>query len=200
MSNLELVERIRKICKEQKKSISELERNLDFSPGLISRWVRMSPSLDKVLMVADFLGVSLDDLTGRAVSGEESNFVEILKRATEDEGSGIKWNQYSESNPNFKNIGKMLENTGVVVSLAYVCEFGEGYFLLEKQESVAANEKYALYIIPDVNAVPVLEACEEEDLEALWYAVEEMSLQGKSKEWAGRLKAEFVKCFAERYK
>jgi len=52
VDNKKLVENIRRICKERNISVSELERSQNFSPGLISCWVRMSPSLDKVLLIA----------------------------------------------------------------------------------------------------------------------------------------------------
>lgn len=48
----DLVKRIKWICKEKGISVSQLESRLEFSPGLISRWVRMSPSIDKMLVIS----------------------------------------------------------------------------------------------------------------------------------------------------
>ena len=56
-------ERIKKCAREHKNmSLPQLEVALGFSSGLISKWDKSSPSIDKVAKVAAFLGVTLDYL------------------------------------------------------------------------------------------------------------------------------------------
>ncbi|MBR3038567.1 MAG: helix-turn-helix transcriptional regulator [Fibrobacter sp.] len=56
-------ERIKKYAREHKNmSLPQLEVALGFSSGLISKWDKSSPSIDKVAKVAAFLGVTLDYL------------------------------------------------------------------------------------------------------------------------------------------
>ena len=53
---------IKRLCKEQKITIGSLEQKTGISRNAISRWDKNSPSVDKVKKVADFLGVTVDDL------------------------------------------------------------------------------------------------------------------------------------------
>ena len=58
-----LYERIRELCRERGISISQLERELGFGKGSISKIDKHKPSMDKMQKMADFLGVSVYDLT-----------------------------------------------------------------------------------------------------------------------------------------
>ena len=61
-----IVNNIRRICKSKNIMISQMEEELGFSPGLISRWSRTktSPSFDKVAAVMEYLGITYEELTG----------------------------------------------------------------------------------------------------------------------------------------
>ena len=39
---------IKKLCEKKDITVSSLEKQLDFSTGLISRWNKSSPSIDKI--------------------------------------------------------------------------------------------------------------------------------------------------------
>ena len=56
---------IKKLCEERKISVNSLEKMTGIGRGNIGRWDRVSPSFDKVVAVADALGISLDELAGR---------------------------------------------------------------------------------------------------------------------------------------
>ena len=53
---------IKRLCKERKITIGSLEQKTGISRNAISRWDKNSPSVDKVKKVADFLGVTVDEL------------------------------------------------------------------------------------------------------------------------------------------
>ena len=55
---------IKEICLKKKKSISSLEKAAGLSNGSISKWNESSPTVDKLMAVADELEVSLEELIG----------------------------------------------------------------------------------------------------------------------------------------
>lgn len=60
----QLVENIRKICRDKHVPIMQMESDLGFSAGLISRWskTKTSPSFDKIVDIMNYLDVTYDDL------------------------------------------------------------------------------------------------------------------------------------------
>ncbi|MDA2567073.1 helix-turn-helix transcriptional regulator [Bacillus cereus] len=60
-----VVDRIKKLCDEQKITIAELERRIQLSNGQIRKWSNQTPGIDKVQKVADYFKVSTDYLLGR---------------------------------------------------------------------------------------------------------------------------------------
>lgn len=46
-------------------TVAALERELSFGNGLIRKWDKQSPSVDKLCKVADYFNVSIDFLLGR---------------------------------------------------------------------------------------------------------------------------------------
>lgn len=60
-----LPDKIKELCKSHGTSIPRLEEKLDFGAGTISKWKRSSPSVDKLLKVAEYFQVSLDWLVDR---------------------------------------------------------------------------------------------------------------------------------------
>lgn len=63
MSNI--LSMIKELCTKDGITIAELERNLNFSSALISKWNKSIPTIDKVRLVADYFNVSVDYLLGR---------------------------------------------------------------------------------------------------------------------------------------
>ena len=60
MNNQLLVNNIKKLCKDRNVSISTLEKDLFMSPGLISRWAKTTPTLDRVVEIANYFHVYVD--------------------------------------------------------------------------------------------------------------------------------------------
>lgn len=92
-----IVNIIKSLCAESNISIGELEKKLEFSQGLISRWDKNSPSIDKVLAVSDFFQVSVDYILGR-VGKKQSTKLEnsfIDKLITETKNYNLNWKKYT---------------------------------------------------------------------------------------------------------
>ena len=66
MDNAQFVERVRCLCKSQKTSLTKLEAELGFSNGYIGKWAKRptSPPHDKLVDIANALGVTVEELTG----------------------------------------------------------------------------------------------------------------------------------------
>ena len=77
----ELVEFIRVSCKSQNSSITKMEKDLKFANGTVGKWAngKRYPPKDKLLLVADFLQISIEELMGE----------EQKEKPTPGEGSGL---------------------------------------------------------------------------------------------------------------
>lgn len=66
MDNVKTVKTIRALCKKKKTSLTRLEEKLGFSNGYIGKMAKRpsSPPYDKLVAIANELGVTVADLTG----------------------------------------------------------------------------------------------------------------------------------------
>ena len=66
VDNTKTVETIRALCKKKKTSLTRLEEKLGFSNGYIGKMAKRpsSPPYDKLVAIANELGVTVADLTG----------------------------------------------------------------------------------------------------------------------------------------
>ena len=62
-----LLANIRRLCSKKMVSIAKLERETGIGNGTISRWDTSSPSIENVQKVAEYFGVSVDDLLSRDI-------------------------------------------------------------------------------------------------------------------------------------
>ena len=73
-----LYERIKKLRKQKGVTIAKLESELGFGNASIKKWERISsPSVDKIIKVASYFGVTVDYLLGR--TDIKSSALEILQ-------------------------------------------------------------------------------------------------------------------------
>lgn len=57
-----IVPKIRALCKERKVSMAVLEKSTGIGKNSIYDWDRSVPAVDKVKRVADYFGVTVDEL------------------------------------------------------------------------------------------------------------------------------------------
>lgn len=90
----ELVEFIRASCKNQGSSITKMEKDLKFANGTVGKWAngKRYPPKDKLLLVSDFLQISIEELMGEEQkekptpgegSGLDARFDELLSQMTD---------------------------------------------------------------------------------------------------------------------
>ena len=70
-------DRIALLCKQKGISTTRLCEILGFSYGYIHKWDKSSPSVDKIIKVADYFGVSVEYILGR------SDNIEVYKDTPE---------------------------------------------------------------------------------------------------------------------
>ena len=66
-----ILERIRKLCEVNNTSIFALEKKLGFGNGTISRWDNSSPTVANLKKVADYFGVTMEELLSQEEPEEE---------------------------------------------------------------------------------------------------------------------------------
>lgn len=54
--------KVKELCKANNISVSELENKLELSRGSICKWDSSVPSVTKAKAVADYFGISVDEL------------------------------------------------------------------------------------------------------------------------------------------
>lgn len=95
MDNITIVESIKELCKSNNITVSQLEKNIGLSQGLVSKWVNTTPSFDKIVDIADYFHVSLDEVVGYC-NVVNDKFLEKLINQTVNKT--IKWNKYVDHN------------------------------------------------------------------------------------------------------
>lgn len=195
MDNELLVKSIRETCKENNITPSQLENELGFGAGLISRWSKSSPSLDKIIDIADYFKISIDELIGRKIDStflEEDSFLFTLMKFTKDKS--LIWNIDKNylikeiCNQSYEDIFGIYKDDAEI----YNTSFNESTIFLVSQYNIYYGKMddidIALYIRPDNNSIPVLQNYSSDSLEDIWYEVRK-----KYKGIPDELKAEKIK-------
>jgi transcriptional regulator with XRE-family HTH domain len=88
VDNVKTVETIRALCKKKKTSLTRLEEKLGFSNGYIGKMAKRpnSPPYDKLVAIANELGVTVSDLTGDSEN----------KKKPLAQGDGLKLDSYED--------------------------------------------------------------------------------------------------------
>lgn len=164
MENGYLVNKIREQCKQRNVSVSQMELELGFSLGLISRWAKTSPSIDKIIEVANYLEISLDELTGRGKKKEADRLVRELCEATRE--GELLWLPYGKKEPFVYPI-ESLEELQQAEWRCFYSRYGAGFFII-LWEAAEELEICRLYILADSYGIPIPRKADEEELLALW--------------------------------
>lgn len=59
-----MLERIKELCKAQGKTLASLEKECGLGNGTISKWDKVSPSIDKVILISHALEVTVGEILG----------------------------------------------------------------------------------------------------------------------------------------
>lgn len=57
-----ILDNIKRLCRERKTNITNLEKEVGIGFGTVYKWGKVSPSVDNLKLVADYFGVTVDYL------------------------------------------------------------------------------------------------------------------------------------------
>lgn len=69
---------IKRLCEKQNITITQIEKDLGFSPGSMSKWRQSSPSIEKVIAVSDYFQVSLDNICGTSTDKKDEELQNLI--------------------------------------------------------------------------------------------------------------------------
>lgn len=194
MNNEVIVDSIKALCKNKNLSASQLEKEIGLSQGLISKWTKTMPSLDKIIDIADYFHVSLDKVVGYKLNTSD-NFISILINRTLDKT--IIW--HSPENDiavklytNNDLINNVYINNDELVELTYYTEYKNGYisvYGLSNHFNAANPIELILYIQPSQKSDIVIQNYSMEELKLLWLEI----LSSLGNEAPDEIKAEIFK-------
>lgn len=145
------------LCKKRNVTISKLESELFFSPGLISRWNKNIPAIDKIIDIANYFGVSIDELVGS--SKETSDLTDIgrllILLYNRSINAEINWEIFDFQNPpeNLTNITPFVFFKHDSCD-CYFTSYMNGFFFLAAAHSSSGNLQLALFTLPDIYCHP----------------------------------------------
>lgn len=173
MNNELMINKIKDLCKNENITVTRLEEMLGFSQGLISRWKDKSPTLDRVVDIADHFHVSLDELTGR-IDNFEDKFLAIVYNQTIS--GSLLWRRITnnENSNIIRPHRDELYSSDYYTEMAYYATYNEGYFIINcfcKHNNTSSPIELDLYIQPTDKDDLVYQNYTLEQLKPLWIAI-----------------------------
>ena len=181
MDNDVLVKSIRSICKENGISVSQLEKELNFGAGLISRWVKTDPSLSKIIDIADYFRISIDELIGRNMSYDGA-FLNKLYDSTKN--SALKWENAKnakDKNNKIKIYNRLTDeyppkyyDEDDFTEVSYTSYYEKGYLSLyafHKYGEIVDPIEIILFIQPTEDSYLVEQKFTSSELLPLWVCI-----------------------------
>lgn len=210
MNNEMIVNSIKNLCKENNITIGQLEKEVGLSQGLVSKWKDKTPSLDKIVDIADYFNVSLDEVIGRKQEiinyNKNNNFVLNLINITRTDK--VQWKMLlngtsydtsyriiAEPNCDIKNFSNYPDNCRKIE--IYMLKYNNAYitlycFLITNLNSIELCD-FSLFIQAQANTDPVYQNCDKNLLYKLYISIA-YSICGKTPEMlANDFKETFIR-------
>jgi transcriptional regulator with XRE-family HTH domain len=181
LNNKLLIENIRRLCSQHNIKITNLEKELGFGAGIISRWGNdADPSLSKIIQVADYFHVSIDEVVGYKQNLNDE-FLNKLYQQTEKKI--IFWklvtNDTTTEYPNIKlfDVGAdeyKLYDKEEYSQTHYVTKYNGGYIIMYsfyKYGSLLSPTDVRLFIQPTQESYLVEQNYTESTLKMLWIKI-----------------------------
>ena len=182
MNNEQIVNSIKNLCKSNNITITKLEEAIGLSQGLISRWTKSEPSLSKIIDIADYFNITVDEVIGRV---NETNDKFLNKLISQTSNNKIEWKAYigNETNPkryteplemNFVSQSEINEYLSIHKTLSYYSKINDGYISIYsayEYNNVEKPSDLKLFIQPDDTTDLVEQNYTFEQLLSLWLKV-----------------------------
>lgn len=168
-----MINSIRELCKKNNITITKLEEELKFSQGLISRWKDKTPSLDKIVDIADYFHISLDEVVGYNQNINDE-FLQVLYNETNNKH--IEWLPYER----IQKMGykpkrfRFDYDDNDYTQDNYFFMYGQGYIVFYanyKPFEILYPESLAIFIQPSDDSDLIEQKYETKDLSKLWIKI-----------------------------
>lgn len=132
MDNYKFVENIKYYIKKKDFTIAQVEKQLGWSTGLISRWKTMSPALDKIVALSELIEVSVDTLLGQETEPGHKNHSQNSMQLIQDWSVelNVDWHELTVDSNFGQGIREFIEEQAVEEQICLYCMHGDGYILL----------------------------------------------------------------------
>lgn len=180
MNNETLVNSIRELCRIHNITVTKLEETLGMSQGLISRWVKSDPSLSKIIDIANYFRVSIDELLGN-IKYEyiDDEFLMLLIRETSN--GKISWKPFDKNTdanihePHYGNEEEdIFFDENIFTEHKYYTSIENGYVsivgLCEYNKSLFPDE-IILCIQPTATSKGIEQIYSTKELTSLWTVI-----------------------------
>lgn len=180
MDNNIIVDSIKKLCKDKNITVSQLEKEIGLSQGLVSKWMNTTPSLDKIVDIADYFHVTLDEVVGYNQNLNDE-FLNKLYYQTEEKL--ISWklvtNDSATEYPNIKlfDVGAdeyQLYDEEEYGQKHYVTKYNGGYIIMYsfyKYDFLLKPVSVRMFIQPTQESYLVEQHYPENTLTKLWIKI-----------------------------
>lgn len=154
MDNIQIVNNIKKLCLQNNISISQLEKAINISPGLISRWKDKIPTLDRLIDISNFFNVTIDTLINGKDSSKTDGRIPLLIRTLYQKTQNIEidWEVLDIDNPPIQFTKLVYDNLSSKKCDYYYTVYENGCFILSKPYTDSYN-RIVLYVIPDSDSL-----------------------------------------------
>lgn len=183
MNNNMIVNSIKNLCKNNNITVSQLEKEIGLSQGLVSKWMNTTPSLDKIVDIANYFHVSLDEVVGYDHSLNDDFIRELYERT----GNGsVSWKLVKKTDsaefPKIKLYNKWEDelppdnyyNEETHKEIHYIIRFDKGYIIMYAfyQNGCILNpEEIKLFIQPTYDSYLVEQNYSFDNLLKLWIKI-----------------------------
>lgn len=183
MNNEQIVSSIKILCQEHNITITKLEETLGMSQGLISRWNKSDPSLSKIIDIASYFKVSLDEVTGYKNIINDKFISKLLLQTA---NKILKWNIYNNNKDNPKQYYEPSDHYNFIsqedadeyfsthTELSYYAHINNGYvsiYCYYEFNDIKTPLDIKLFIQPDDNTSLILQGYTKEQLLPLWLKI-----------------------------
>lgn len=129
MDNELIVSSIKQLCKSNNITVTQLEKEVGMSQGLISKWKDKTPSLDKIIDIANYFHVTLDEVVGHSLNINDDFFNKLY---IETSNNSIKWISHKKAQELGYKVKQysIMHNDDICTESNYVFQFWKGYIVL----------------------------------------------------------------------
>lgn len=196
MDNNIIVDSIKKLCKDKSITVSQLEKEIGLSQGLVSKWMNTTPSLDKIVDIADYFHVSLDEVVGYQ---REDIFPNMLCDLTNKKS--IKWSVVDKgTDENVVNIHGDFQfgyyDEEKYAEKSYFTKYKEGFIIIYvfyEHGKLINPDELSLHIQPSSECLDqAWQDYSTKELKSLWIAILSNMDKVPVEIKAERLKTSFV--------